>query len=119
MDMRIHARKGMNSWNFLLILLGCMIFSYGGLIMRDCACMDFLFLIGPVDEVLIETDTKNTSSKPFHVRESVQDTFVKWSTYLHHHTRLDKYKGGEPDVNWDWHPRNRSDRFPSVEERVS
>lgn len=49
----------------------------------------------------------------------IHKRFIKWSEELHQITEMGDYKSGEPKVNWDWHPRTRKERFPSVDERVS
>jgi len=54
----------------------------------------------------------------YHIRNKIKKRFHKWDDELRHIVEMDKYQGGEPKVNWDWHPKKRKDRFPSVEERV-
>lgn len=53
------------------------------------------------------------------ISEQIKKEHEEWSKQLSHMTELDEYPEDRvPEVNWDWHPKDRSDRFPSVEERI-
>jgi len=60
-----------------------------------------------------------TPTMEYRIPGTVHKRFIKWSEELHKITEMEEYRGGEPKVNWEWHPRRREDRFPGVEERVS
>jgi len=86
-------------------------------------------LVAPDDEGLVDEDgnpiamlipggVSTTPSVEYRIPSSVHKRFIKWSDELHQVTEMDEYKGGEPKVNWEWHPRTRKERFPSVEERI-
>ena len=61
----------------------------------------------------------DTPTTAYRIPDTVHNRFIKWSKELHQISEMEEYKGGEPKVNWEWHPRKRSDRFPGVDDRVS
>ena len=72
-----------------------------------------------IAQKLLPGGVSKTPIMDYRIPDSVHKRFIKWSKELHQITEMEEYKGGEPKVNWEWHPRKRRDRFPGVEERVS
>ena len=68
---------------------------------------------------LVPNGVSDTPTTAYRVPDAVHNRFVKWSKELHQISEMEEYKGGEPKVNWEWHPRKRADRFPVVDDRVS
>lgn len=67
---------------------------------------------------LVPGGVSDTPTTAYSVPDAVHNRFVKWSKELHQISEMEEYKGGEPRVNWEWHPRKRADRFPAVDDRV-
>lgn len=72
-----------------------------------------------IAQKLLPGGVSQTPTMDYRIPDTVHKRFIKWSKELHQITEMEEYKGGEPKVNWEWHPRKRKDRFPGVEERVS
>ena len=72
-----------------------------------------------IAQKLLPGGVSKTPIMDYRIPDTVHKRFIKWSKELHQITEMEEYKGGEPKVNWEWHPRKRRDRFPGVEERVS
>ena len=68
---------------------------------------------------LVPNGVSDTPTTAYQIPDTVHNRFVKWSKELHQISEMEEYKGGEPRVNWEWHPRKRADRFPGVDDRVS
>lgn len=71
-----------------------------------------------IAKMLVPNGVSDTPTTAYRVPDAVHNRFVKWSKELHEISEMEEYKGGEPRVNWEWHPRKRADRFPAVDDRV-
>eukprot|EP00956_Cyclotella_meneghiniana_P036342 scaffold124319_cov85-Cyclotella_meneghiniana.AAC.4 len=57
--------------------------------------------------------------KPYRISESVKNEYKLWHSNVRKLSQMDQFPTDwSPNINWKYHPKVRSERFPTVEERI-
>ena len=59
--------------------------------------------------------------KPYEISHNIKSLHKRWSNNLRMNDMGNislSYLQKTPQVNWSWHPRERKDRFPGIQERI-
>ena len=57
--------------------------------------------------------------KRYTISKSVKDEYKQWHSIVRKLSQMDRFPSNwTPNVNWEHHPSSRSERFPSVDERI-
>jgi hypothetical protein len=73
----------------------------------------------PHNEDASQSAAAKLTHKPYRIKQSIKDEYKQWHSTVRKLSEMDRFPSNwKPYVDWNHHPRLRSKRFPSVEERI-
>lgn len=67
----------------------------------------------------LQSASAGLERKPYRISESVKNEYKRWHSTVRKLSKMDQFPSDwSPNVNWKYHPKLRSERFPTVGERI-